>query len=77
MQKSGKTVNIYIALLVRNYNAEHEGEFALRYVAGSREHARFLRGKTLYKDMKGVRYESLYTDILHTLCAIIIEATIW
>jgi hypothetical protein len=50
-----KTLNASVALLVRNLDAPERGDHALQYVAASPDHAGLVLGRTLYRDMKGVR----------------------
>ncbi|CAE1312079.1 unnamed protein product [Acanthosepion pharaonis] len=53
----GKKISAYIALLVTNHKDPKErGENFLHYMAATPDHAEFVKGKILYRDMKGVSF---------------------
>lgn len=57
----GKVVSAYIAMLEKNDVAPKRGDFLLRYVAATLDHADKIINKALFKDMKGVSFSSVET----------------
>lgn len=55
----GKVISAYVAMLERNDVAPSRGDFLLRYVAATLDHADKILNKALFKDMKGVSFAAV------------------